>query len=113
MADVYGIPEGTYHASGIGSQHIIIIPEWNTLVLHKSYLNAEAAFKLYAIQKGYTEEYVMYKITKIGEELIDLVYNKCKRPEYSKNEICKKCKPVDDSDFNKLLNMIVNARIEL
>jgi hypothetical protein len=110
IAKSNGVPEGTYFASGIGAQHIIIIPKWNTVVIHKSMLNAEEVFRLYAIQKGYTKEYVMNNIVKISDELVDLLYNKCKEPEYSENEICKKCKPVDDSDFNTLFNMILDAK---
>lgn len=106
-----GIPEGSYHASGVGAQHIIIIPEWNTVIIHKSFLNAEEVFILYAIQKGYSEEYVMENIAKISSELVDLVYYKCKEPEYRENEICKICKPVDDRDFNSLLNMILDAKL--
>lgn len=88
VANKDGIPEGTFYASGAGSQRIIVIPEWNTVVIHKSFIKAEEGLKLFAIQRGYTEEYVMNNLESIVEEFIDFVYNICDEPEYSNNETC-------------------------
>lgn len=107
-----GTPEGTFYASGTGCQRIMIIPQWNTVIIHKSQLNSEEAAKLYAVQKGYTKEYVMNNMESFLEEFIDFIYNKCKEAEYRDNKICKICKPVNDSDFDKLLNMILDARMK-
>jgi hypothetical protein len=112
IAKEMGIPAGTYHASGVGAQHIIIIPEWNTVIVHKSFINANEGIILYAKQEGYSESFVMENLSAIVDELVDFIYNKCKEPEYMENEICKKCRIVDDSDFNKLLQKIINAKIK-
>ena len=47
----------------------------------------------------------------VVEEFIDFVYNKCDEPEYSNNEICLKCKPVEVTDFYTLMKMVFDARI--
>jgi CubicO group peptidase (beta-lactamase class C family) len=112
VANMDGIPEGTFYASGAGSQRIIVIPKWNTVIIHKSLIKAEEGIKLFAIQSGYTEEYVMNNLESVVEEFIDFIYNKCDEPEYSDNEICLKCKPVDISDFYTLMKMVFDARIK-
>lgn len=107
-----GIPEGTFYASGAGCQRIIVIPQWNSVVIHKSFINAEEGLKMYAIQQGYTKEFVMNNLDSVVEEFIDFIWDKCTESECSENEICKICKPVKVDDFYNLMKMVFDARLK-
>ena len=51
------------------------------------------------------------QVAGIVEEFIDFIYNKCDKPEYSENEICIKCKPVEISDFYTLMKIVFDAKL--
>ena len=42
-----GIPKGTFYADGLGYQQIIIIPAWETVIVHKSNTNYRNGFFLW------------------------------------------------------------------
>jgi CubicO group peptidase (beta-lactamase class C family) len=113
IAKEIGIPAGTYTASGAGNQHILIIPKWNTVIVHKTNTNLREGFFLWLNQKGYADStYVLNNLTTIQDEYVDFVGNKCRLPENLDNEICKKCRTVNDADFRKLLTMIFESKIK-
>ena len=95
-----GIPEGTYVATGFGSQRIVVIPYWDTVIIHQ--VNVIDCIVSVMKKQGTTIK-----------GAIRYLYM-CKFPLLSWSEDCQKCGGTTnfiDSGFAKILSKIVEARI--
>ena len=95
-----GIPEGSYVAQGFGCQRIVVIPHWDTVIIHQ--VNAIDCI-VSVMQKQETSF--------IGA--IRYLYM-CKFPLFSLREGCQECGFVGNfmgSGFAKILSKIIDARI--
>jgi len=95
-----GVPEGTYVATGFGSQRIIVIPHWDTVIVHQ--VNVIDCI-VSVMQKHETT----FKGATISLYM-------CKYPLFSLREGCQECGFVSnfvDSGFVKILSKIIDARI--
>lgn len=96
-----GIPEGTYVASGFGNQKIVVIPDWDTVIVHQVNV-ADCIVSVMKKQK-----------TTIRGALVYLYM--CKYPLFSLREDCQKCGLTAnfyfDSGFVGILSRIIDARI--
>jgi len=95
-----GIPEGTYFASGFGNQRIVVIPRWDTVIVHQvNVIDCVVS--------------VMKKHETTFKGAIRYLYM-CKFPLFSLREDCQECGSVGnffDSGFVKILSRIIDARI--
>ncbi|MBW1943668.1 MAG: serine hydrolase [Deltaproteobacteria bacterium] len=95
-----GIPEGTYFASGFGNQRIVVIPNWDTVIVHQ----VNAIDCLVSVIKK-------HETTLKGA--IRYLYM-CKFPLFSLREDCQECGTVGNfmgSGFAKIFSRIIDARI--
>jgi len=95
-----GIPEGTYVATGFGSQRIVVIPRWDTVIIHQ--VNVIDCI-VSVMQKQKTSFSGAFKYLFM-----------CKFPLFSLREGCQKCgftANFFDSGFVKILSRIIDARI--
>ncbi|MCF8298335.1 MAG: serine hydrolase, partial [Saprospiraceae bacterium] len=112
-ARAFGLPKGTFYAEGMGKQQIIIIPSWETVIVHKSNTNYRKGFSMWLDQEGFTLSdsiYVYYNLQVLQDEFLDFVINKCKDEVNINNPICETCKLVGNVDCQKFLAMILKAR---
>ena len=95
-----GIPEGTFVAAGFGSQRIVVIPHWDTVIVHQvNVIDCIAS--------------VMQKQKTSFKGAIIRLYM-CKYPLFALREGCQECGFVGnfvDSGFIKILSKIFDARI--
>jgi hypothetical protein len=94
-----GIPEGTYVASGFGNQRIVVIPYWDTVIVHQ----VNIIDCIVSVMKK-------QETTVIGA-MVHLYM--CKFILFSKWEDCQKCGLTAnffDSGFVKILSRIIDAR---
>ena len=96
-----GIPEGTYVASGFGNQRIVVIPYWDTVIVHQ----VNVIDCIVSVMKK--------QETTVKGAIIHLYM--CKFPLFSLREDCQKCGLTanfySDSGFVKILSRIIDARI--
>ena len=95
-----GIPEGTFVATGFGSQRIVVIPEWNTVIVHQ--VNAIDCIVPVMQQHG----------TSFKGAIIRL--HMCRYPIFSLSEACRECGFVGNfmkTGFVKILSKIIDARL--
>ena len=109
----FGFPKGTFYADGMGYQQIIIIPAWETVIVHKSNTNYLNGFYMWLDQQGFTRSdsvYIMSNLQVLQDEFLDFVVNQCKDTANADNPICESCKLIGDADYQRLLTMILEAR---
>lgn len=95
-----GIPEGTYVAAGFGSQRIVVIPYWDTVIVHQ--VNVIDCIVSVMKKQGTTIK-----------GAIRYLYM-CKFPLFSLREDCQKCGFTANffgSGFVEILSRIIDARI--
>lgn len=95
-----GIPEGTYVATGFGSQRIVVIPRWDTVIVHQ----VNVIDCIVSVMKR--------QQTTFKGAIIHLYM--CKFPLFSLREDCQKCGFVANffgSGFVKILSKIIDSRI--
>ena len=95
-----GIPEGTYVATGFGSQRIVVIPHWDTVIVHQ----VNVIDCIVSVMKK--------QQTTFKGAIIHLFM--CKFPLLSLREDCQKCGFAAnflDSGFVKILSRIIDTRI--
>jgi hypothetical protein len=95
-----GIPEGTYVASGFGSQRLVVIPHWDTVIVHQ--VNVIDCIVSVMKKQETTVKGAMWHLYM------------CKFPLFSLREDCQKCGGTAnffDSGFVKILSRIIDARI--
>jgi len=108
-----GLPRGTYYADGLGYQQIIIIPEWETVMVHKSNTNFREGFFTWLGQRGFTSSdsvYIVENLQVLLDEFLNFIVIDCREPSNLENTICQQCKLVNDEDYLQFLRMILNAR---
>jgi len=100
-----GIPEGTYIARGFGSQVVVVIPAWETVIVHQ-------------FDTQQTIHYVKELMEKKGtnfKQAINYIYV-CKFPLFSLNAFCRQCgwtaNFLSDNNFVKIFSKIIEAHIE-
>jgi len=95
-----GIPDGTYVATGFGSQRIVVIPRWDTVIVHQVNV-IDCVVSIMQQKKTSFKGAVIYLYM-------------CKYPLFSLREGCQECGFVSnfmDSGFVKILSKIIDARI--
>jgi hypothetical protein len=95
-----GIPEGTYVASGFGNQRIVVIPDWDTVIIHQVNV-IDCVVSVMKKQKS-----------TFKGAIIDLYM--CKFPLFSFREDCQKCGFTANffgSGFVEILSRIIDAQI--
>jgi hypothetical protein len=96
-----GIPEGTLVASGFGNQKIVVIPYWDTVIVHQ----VNIIDCIVSVMKK-------QETTDMGA-MIDLYM--CKFYLFSFGEDCQKCGLTAnfylESGFVEILSRIIDARI--
>ena len=100
-----GFPEGSFFASGFGSQRIFVIPAWDTVIVHQVDTSRIIGYLLELMKKrGYTFEEAAFHM------LVD-----CKKPEHSSSEFCQKSawagSFIKNINLVKILSEIFDARI--
>ena len=95
-----GIPDGTYVATGFGHQRIVVIPQWDTVIVHQvNVIDCVVS--------------VMQKEATSFKGAVKHLYM-CKYPLFSLREGCQECGFVSnfmDSGFVKILSKIIDARM--
>lgn len=95
-----GISEGTFVASGYAGQRIVVIPFWNTIIVHQVSTDDYRGFcAMWAKSHGYK-----YR------QAVAYSRNECRKLENSGNEFCCKCCYFSGEDFHRLLLKIIEAR---
>lgn len=95
-----GIPEGTFVAAGFGGQRIVVIPRWNTVIVHQ--VNVIDCLVS-----------VMQKHETSFKGAVKRLYL-CRYPFFSLSEECGACGFVGnflDSGFVPILSKIIDARL--
>jgi hypothetical protein len=99
-----GIPGGSYVATGFGSQRIVVIPTWKTVIVHQ-------------IDTSRIFEYVGQLVEEQGYTVKGaLIYvYMCKYPVFAFNKFCRECGWAGDfitgSNFVDILSKILEARL--
>ena len=95
-----GIPQGTFIASGFGGQRIVVIPAWETVIVHTVF----------------TDDYFGFCSDWAGNRGFDLdqaaAYSRtaCRTPEHASTPFCRRCRYYSGGDFYVLLKKIIAAR---
>jgi len=95
-----GISEGTYIASGFGNQRIVVIPYWDTVIVHQ----VNAIDCLVSVMKKHETSL---------KGAIRYLYM-CKFPLFSLRKDCHECGTIGNfmgSGFAKIFSRIIDARI--
>lgn len=97
-----GLPEGTFWAWGLGNQALMIIPEWNTVVVHQSdtteFWNR---FVPMLRDDGMT-----------GEAAIEQLLLSCRETAARETEYCTEHRFITRREFHQLISLIVAAHQE-
>lgn len=95
-----GLPEGTFWAWGLGNQALMVIPEWDTVIVHQSD----------------TTEFLTRYLPLIGEQgmtgeaaLLQLLLS-CREREARESEYCTEHRFISRREFEQLVSLIVAAR---
>ena len=98
-----GIPEGTYFGWGFGSQIVMVIPAWETVIVHQ-------------FDTQYIQQCVRELIEKEGYNFRQAVIHLyvCKFPLFSLTEYCRECgwasNFLSDNNLVNILSKIIDAR---
>jgi len=95
-----GIPEGTFVASGFAGQRIVVIPAWDSLIVHT--VSTDDYFDFCA---GWAERR-NFNI----DQTIDYSRTKCRAPAHKDEPFCRRCRYYSGGDFHTLLSKIIEAR---
>ena len=97
-----GIPPGTFYASGFGGQKIVVIPAWETVIVHTVVTDDYFGFCAdWARKRGLTlEQAATYSRTT------------CRMPAHRDDPFCRRCRYYSGGDFQDLLEKIIEARID-
>ena len=100
----FGIPEGSFWASGFCKQMVWVIPAWDSVIVHQFDTRPLIACVIELIEEGgYSfKEAIMY------------IYD-CKKTERSTSGFCKRCgwtgNFIDTTNVEKIFSKIIEARI--
>ncbi|POF28188.1 serine hydrolase domain-containing protein [Roseibium marinum] len=95
-----GLPEGTFCAWGLGNQALMVIPRWNTVVVHQS--DTTEFWKRFVPlvrDEGMT-----------GEAAIEQLILSCREAAAREIEYCSEHRFITRREFDKLISLIVAAR---
>ena len=88
MSRALGLPEGTYFAAGAFAQIVMVVPAWNTVIVHQvDSSRLMLCMNLLAL-RGYLGGISSAKRSK---EAVLYTRNRCGNPEYSASYFCRKC----------------------
>ena len=101
-SEAMGVPKGTFMASGFAGQRIVVIPAWDTVIVHTVSTDDYSGYCTeWAEQRGLSRQQVMrYSL------------NDCRESGNRQEEFCRKCRYYRGSDFSRLLAEIIAARSE-
>jgi hypothetical protein len=100
----FGIPQGSFYASGFCMQIVWVIPAWDSVIVHQFDTRRLIACAIELIEEGgYSfKEAIMY-------------INGCGEPERSTSGFCKRCGRtgnfLDSTNVEKIFSKIIDARI--
>ena len=95
-----GIPDGTIVATGFGSQRIVVIPRWNTVIVHQVNVIDCIVSVMQAHETSFKGAVVRLYL--------------CRYPFFSLREECRECGFVANfmtSGFIEILSKIIDARL--
>ncbi len=95
-----GLPKGTFWAWGLGNQALIVIPEWNTVIIHQSDTTE--------FLKRFIPLISREKMT--GEAAIIQLISSCRGAAARETEYCTEHRFITRREFNKLISLVVAAR---
>lgn len=95
-----GIPPGTFYASGFGGQKIVVLPAWETVIVHTVVTDDYFGFCAdWARQRGLNlDQAATYSRTT------------CRMPAHRDDPFCRRCRYYSGGDFQALLEKIIEAR---
>lgn len=96
-----GLPEGTFWAWGLGNQALIIIPAWETVVVHQSDTTEFLKRFLPLIGEG----------GMTGEAAIEQLIRFCRGAEALKTDYCAEHRFITRREFDQMISLIVAARV--
>lgn len=95
-----GLPDGTFWAWGLGNQALMVIPAWNTVIVHQSD----------------TTEFLKRFLPLLGDEgltgedaLLQLI-RACRQKDARKTEYCTEHRFITRREFDELFSLIASAR---
>jgi CubicO group peptidase (beta-lactamase class C family) len=94
-----GLPEGSYFAWGLGQQMLLIIPQWNTVVLHLADMTQFLKRWLALQQKGLS-----------GEAALEKLFASCLSPKTADRVFCAEHRFISRRELNRLVTLLVKAR---
>ena len=99
-AEETGLPEGTFWAWGLGNQALIVIPKWNTVIIHQS---DTTEFLKRFLPLTRSEKMA-------GEEAMMQLILSCREPAARETEYCIEHRFIARREFEKLISLVVAAR---
>lgn len=104
-SNLMGVPEGTYMAAGFGSQRIVVIPAWNTVIVHQ--VDTRPLFD--CCRRLMSEQGYSFK-----DALINIVVN-CRYAGALSGGFCRQCgwafNFMGEKSFTRIFGKILEARI--
>ncbi len=94
-----GLPEGTFFAWGLGQQALIVIPAWDTVIVHQSD-TMEFIDRWNASQKEGAD----------GDTALEQIALQCLKRDALEIPFCKEDRFTTRKEFDRLIAMIVQAR---
>jgi len=96
-----GLPDGTFWAWGLGNQALIVIPPWDTVIVHQS----DTAEFLKRFQPLIREEGMT------GEAALMKLLRSCRRTSARDTRYCTEHRFISRGEFDRLVSLIVAARM--
>ncbi|CTQ67058.1 serine hydrolase domain-containing protein [Roseibium alexandrii] len=97
-----GLPEGSFWAWGLGNQALIVIPEWDTVIVHQSDTTEFWSRFLPMIRDdGMT-----------GEAAVEKLILSCREAVTRETEFCIDHRLITRREFDRLLSLIAAARVQ-
>ena len=93
------LPEGSFWAWGLGNQAVMVIPAWDTVIVHQSDTTAFLQLFQSAIERGAEPE----------DALLELILS-CKRRPNRETEYCMESRFTSRAEFAELIDLIAGAR---
>ena len=98
-----GLPEGSSMAWGLGQQALLVIPVWQTVVVHQSD-TTEFIKRWFMLIEGDGVE---------PDAAFEQLALSCLKPDNQESEYCVKHRFILPKDFAELISLIAKSRIEL
>lgn len=95
----FGLPDGTFWAWGLGNQALIVLPAWDTVIVHMSD-TSEFLKRFLSARDGQSAEGAL-------EELI----LSCRLPQQRSSEYCVEHRFITRRELETLISLVVDARL--